>query len=75
MHHRASHERLRDMVLSTSDRVMNIMTSGKMKPNFSKKQVIEFTKQKLNEGLSHIRQALVSASIIKCEICLFLHYV
>mmetsp|Transcript_1130 Transcript_1130/g.673 ORF Transcript_1130/g.673 Transcript_1130/m.673 type:complete len:94 (+) Transcript_1130:1-282(+) len=29
-----------------------------MKPNFSKKQVIEFTKQKQNEGLSHIRQAL-----------------
>ncbi len=63
MHHRASHERLRDMVLSTSDRVMNIMTSGKMKPNFSRKQVIEFAKLKLNEGLGHIRQALVSGSI------------
>lgn len=61
IHHRASHERLRNMILSSSDRIMNIVSGEFEDTNMTKSQIIEYVKQKLSESLSSHKETLVSA--------------
>lgn len=53
MQHRACHERFRNTVISSGERIMNIVTSEENVMAYSKNQLIEFTRNKIIESTIH----------------------
>lgn len=71
MHHRASHERFRSAVISSAERIMNIVTSQNDIMNYNKSQLIEYARQTMMETAEHHKEVLVSRlgtrnTIIQC---------
>jgi hypothetical protein len=60
MHHRASHERLRNDVVSSIERIMNISTSRNESMSFTKAQLIDYARKTVGESLEHHQEVLVS---------------
>jgi len=60
VHHRASHERLRSMVISSADRIMNVASSQSDTMNYTKSELIEFARQTITETICNHQEALVS---------------
>ena len=73
MHHRASHERLRSTIISTGERIMNVISSYDVSATHTKSQLIEFVTQTMTEEIQHHRETLVSHissnSIQFCHSC------
>lgn len=60
MQHRACHERFRNTVISSGERIMNIVTSEENVMAYNKNQLIEFTRNKIIESTIHHTNVLVS---------------
>ena len=59
LHHRASHERLKRVVLDSAERVMNIVTVADVKTQ-PKNQIIDGARTWLNEALTNHEEIMVS---------------
>jgi hypothetical protein len=60
MHHRASHERLKSAVISSGERMMNLITCNIASSPYNKNQFIDFVTCTLSQELDRHRETLVS---------------
>lgn len=63
IHHRASHERLRDAIFASTDRVMNIVSAKDEIQGMTKREVLNYAHFSLDKELNDYKETLVSFSI------------
>lgn len=60
MHHRASHERFRNTVISSAERIMNIVTTQNNTMSYSKNRLLDYANQTMVHSIENHKEILVS---------------
>ena len=61
IHHRASHERLRDAIFASADRIMNLVAAKDEIQDMTTKDVITYANLSLEKELDIYKETLVSS--------------
>lgn len=63
LNHRASHERLRDGIFASADRIMNIVSAHGDMQGMSKREVLKYVDNSLESEMNRHKETLVSVTI------------